>query len=173
MEVLAVQDKATDGGAVATPVPESEIESGELVALLATETLPVALPAADGVKVAAKVAVCPADRMRPEETPDALKPAPDTVTPETVTLEFPALVRVTDCVPVLDTFTLPKLTEDELALRTSVAALTVSVAALLVALPALLLTATENFALLFAVVSAGVVYMADVAPLIAVPFMLH
>ena len=39
----------------------------------------------------------------------------------------------------------------------TVALVTVSVAALLVALPALLLTATVNFALLSAVVSAGVV----------------
>ena len=154
-------------------MPESEIESGELVALLATETPPFALPEADGVNVAVKVAVCPGVRINPEETPDALKPAPDTVTLETVTVEFPALVSVTVCVPVLDTFTLPKLTEDELALRSSVEAVTVSVAALLVALPALLLAATVNCALLFAVVSAGVVYEEEVAPLIAVPFMLH
>ncbi len=50
---------------------------------------------------------------------------------------------------------------------------TVSTAALLVALPALLLTATVNCALLSAVVSAGVVYAEDVAPLIAAPFLLH
>jgi hypothetical protein len=55
----------------------------------------------------------------------------------------------------------------------TVALVTVSTAALLVALPALLLTATVNFSLLAAVVSAGVVYVDDVAPLIAVPFMLH
>ena len=55
----------------------------------------------------------------------------------------------------------------------TVAAVTVSTAALLVALPALLLTPTVNFALLLEVVSAGVVYEEEVAPLIAVPFMLH
>lgn len=54
-----------------------------------------------------------------------------------------------------------------------VALVTVSVAALLVALPALLLTATVNFALLSAAVSAGVVYVDEVAPLIAAPFLLH
>jgi hypothetical protein len=69
--------------------------SGEFVALLATETLPVALPAADGSNVAVKVAVCPGVRIVPEETPEALKPAPETVTLEIVTLEFPALVSVT------------------------------------------------------------------------------
>jgi hypothetical protein len=55
----------------------------------------------------------------------------------------------------------------------TVALVTLSTAVLLVTLPALLLTATVNCALLFVVVSAGVVYVAEVAPLIAVPFMLH
>ena len=74
---------------------------------------------------------------------------------------------------MLDTFTLPKLNEDELDLRRSGEALTVRIAALLVALPALLFTATANFALLSVVVSAGVVYVGDVAPLIVEPFLLH
>ena len=74
---------------------------------------------------------------------------------------------------LLDTFTLPKLKEDELELRRSVEAFTVRIAALLVALPAVLLTATVNCALLSAVVSAGVVYVDDIALLIATPFLLH
>ena len=111
------------------------MESGEFVALLATDTLPAALPDAAGVKVAVKVAVCPGLRISPEETPLALKPAPETVTFEIVTLELPAFVSVTVCVLLLDTFTLPKLKEDALELRSSDEALTVSVAALLVALP--------------------------------------
>jgi hypothetical protein len=73
----------------------------------------------------------------------------------------------------LDTFTLPKFKDDELELSRNVAALTVSIAMLLVALPALLLTTTVNCALLSAVVSAGVVYVDEVAPLIATPFFLH
>jgi hypothetical protein len=76
-------------------------------------------------------------------------------------------------VPLLDTFTLPKLTDEVLEFSKRVEAFTVSTAALLVALPALLLTATVNFALLSVVVSAGVVYVAEVAPLIAAPFLLH
>jgi hypothetical protein len=76
-------------------VPESATESGELVALLATETLPVALPAEDGEKVAVSVATCPGVRISPEETPLALKPAPETVTLEIVMLAFPAFVSVT------------------------------------------------------------------------------
>ena len=60
-----------------TPVPESEMVSGEFEALLATATLPVTLPAAEGLNVAVKVAVCPGLKMSPVETPLALKPAPE------------------------------------------------------------------------------------------------
>jgi hypothetical protein len=53
------------------------------------------------------------------------------------------------------------------------AALSVSVAALLVALPALLATTTLNSEPLSELVVAGVVYVEDVAPLMAVPFFCH
>jgi len=53
------------------------------------------------------------------------------------------------------------------------AALTVRVAAVLVALPALLVNTTVKFAPLSEVVVAEVVQVDDVAPLIAVPFLLH
>jgi hypothetical protein len=138
-------------------VPESEMVSGEFVALLATETLPDALPAPYGAKVAVKVAACPGARISPEGTPVALKPAPETVTFEIVTLEFPTFVTVAVLVLLLDMFTLPKLKEEELELRRSVEGLTVSIAALLVLLPAALLTTTVNFALLSVAASAGVV----------------
>ena len=154
-------------------MPERLIVSGEFVALLATVTLPVALPAAEGSNVAVKVAVCPGVRMSPVDTPLALKPAPAMLTFETVTLEFPALVKVTVLLLLVETFTLPKLKAEELALRSSVPELTVRVAELLVALPALLVTMTVIFALLFVEVSAGVVNEEDVAPLIAVPFICH
>jgi hypothetical protein len=152
--VLGDQDTATECVTAAVPVPESEMESGEFVALLATETLPVAVPVVDGVNVAVSTVLWPGARISPEDAPDALKPAPEIVTPEIVTLALPAFVSVTDCVPLLDTFTLPKLTDDAFEFRSSVEAVTVSVAALLVALPALLLTVTENCA---PAVSAGVV----------------
>jgi len=155
-----------------TPVPESEMVSGEFVALLATIILPVALPAAAGAKVAVRVAVCPGVKIIPE-TPVALKPAPDTLTLEIVMLEFPAFVSVTDCALLFGKVTLPKFKEDALELRRRVEAATVSVAGLLVALPAALLTETVNVALLSADVSAGVVYVDEVAPLIAAPFLLH
>lgn len=157
MDVLGVQVSETEWFTAATPVPDSAIASGEFVALLATDTLPVALPGADGVNVAVKFAVCPAARMSPEETPEALKPAPVTVTFEIVIVELPALVSVTVCEAVFGMVTLPKFTDEELELSKRVDVVTVSTAALLVAVPALLLTTTVNFALLSAVVSAGVV----------------
>ena len=45
----------------------------------------------------------------PEVTPLALKPAPETVTLEMVTFEFPVFVKVTLEEPLPPTFTLPKL----------------------------------------------------------------
>ena len=52
-------------------------------------------------------------------------------------------------------------------------AFTVRTAALLVTLPALLVTVTVNCALLLATTSAGVVYEAEVAPLMAAAFWFH
>lgn len=138
-------------------MPERAMASGEFEALLATETLPLMLPAEEGSNDTARVAVCSEFNISPLETPLALKPAPDMVTPEMVTVELPVFVSVTFWLLVVETFTFPKLNEEVLELRTSVPAFTVSVAALLVALPALLLTTAVNFALLSAVVSAGVV----------------
>jgi hypothetical protein len=48
VDVLAVQDIATEWGATDTPVPETVIVDGEFVALLAILTLPVTNPAAVG-----------------------------------------------------------------------------------------------------------------------------
>src|SRR5438034_4334333 len=47
----------------ATPLPLSEIVAGELPALLATETLPLTLPAAVGANTTFKVAVWPGARV--------------------------------------------------------------------------------------------------------------
>jgi len=44
--------------------------------------------------------------------PLTLNPAPEDVTPEMVTLEFPELVRVTDDEPVLPRLTFPKLRDE-------------------------------------------------------------
>jgi hypothetical protein len=80
----------------------------------------------------------------PAATPLALNPVPVTVTPETVTLELPELVRVTGRVALAVVFTFPKFRAVGLVLSRYVAAFTVRMALLLVTLPAELLTTTAN-----------------------------
>jgi len=121
-----------------------EIVDGELVALLVTVALPGRLPAEAGVNVTFRVAFCPGVRICPDETPLAVYPAPEILTPDMVTFEFPALVNVTPRVLLPPMVTLEKPKLDVLALRMYVPVFTVRVAALLVALPAALVTVTVN-----------------------------
>ena len=95
--------------------------AGELVAVLLTVMVPLAAPFADGANVEVSGVVCPGERIIPLALLE-LKPAPATRTCEMVTLEFPAFVSVTFCVPLLDTFTLPKFKALELELSNNVAA---------------------------------------------------
>ena len=122
-----------------------------------SDPLPVALPAAAGVKVTFSVAVCAGVKICPVVTPLELNPAPEMLTFETVTFEFPAFVNVTLSVLLLPMLTFAKLRLVLLALSRNVAAFTVSVAALLVTLPALFVTVTVNCAPLSDVVVAGAV----------------
>ena len=156
-DVLVTQFKVAECETAGAPVPDRVTFAGELVALLATVTLPVTLPVAEGVKVTLRAAVCPGARICPVETPLAANPAPAIVTPNMVTSAFPALVNVTPKLPLLPMVTLVKSKLVVLAFRSNVAALTVSVAALLVTLPEELLTVTLNEAPLSEVVVAGVV----------------
>ena len=54
------------------PVPDNDTLAGELVALLTTEMLPVALPATVGANVTVKDVVWPAARVRGIERPVSL-----------------------------------------------------------------------------------------------------
>lgn len=155
-ETAPDHDSCTECVTAVTPVPDREMFDGEFVALLLTVMLPLADPLADGANVEVNVVVWPGVRMIPLALLE-LKPAPATSTCEIVTSELPAFVSVTFCVPVLDTFTLPKFKALELELSNSVAAaVTVSEAALLVTVPAVLLTVTENCEPLSVLVVAGV-----------------
>ncbi len=140
-----------------TPVPPRDTELGEFVASLVTVMLPVTSPVAAGAKVTFTVTPCPGVRICPADRPLALKPAPESTTFDTVTLEFPLLVKVVACMLLAPTLIFPKDRLVGLALSRWVAAFTVRVAALLVALPAELLTTTLSCAPVSAVVSAGVV----------------
>ena len=139
-----------------TPLPAREIVVGELVALLATITLPVTLPVLIGAKVTSKVVDWPGARMVPEGTLLALNPVPEALTLEMVRLAVPEFLSVAVSMLLLLVSTFPKLKVVGLTLSAEVAALTVSVAALLVTLPAVLLTTTVNCAPLSAVAVAGV-----------------
>jgi hypothetical protein len=153
VDALGAQLKKTECVTGARPVPESATVNGEFVALLVTMMLPVALPAVAGLSVP----LCPGERMTPASPPPALNPAPETLTFEMVTLEFPVLVRITFCVLLLDRFMLPNAKLVALLFKRKVAALTVRLAALLVALPALLLTTAVNCIPLYEVVAAEIV----------------
>lgn len=96
---------------------------GELVALLATVTLPGKLPAAAGENVASRVADCPGVKVKPAETPLAVYRVPETVTFDTVTLEFPAFVKVTLNTLLFPITTFPKLKLDALLVSSAVAAI--------------------------------------------------
>jgi hypothetical protein len=78
------------------------------VALLVTVNPPVTAVAPPGVNVTFTVADCPGVSTVPTGKPVALKPAPETLTFETVTFELPVLEIEIDCEEVLPTFTLPK-----------------------------------------------------------------
>ena len=89
---------------------------GDDSAVLVIVTLPVTLPEAAGANVTFIVTDAPGLRMSPVEIPFTLKPAPEIVTLEMLTLEPPELVSATDCVLLLPTFTFPKLTLEALEL---------------------------------------------------------
>jgi hypothetical protein len=131
--------------------------TGELAALLDTKTLPVALPAAAGVKVTFKVALCPGVRICSVDAPLAVKSAQETLTFEIVTLELPVIVRVTGRVLLLPMFTFPKVKLVGFALSRKVVALTVRVAPWLITVATRLLTTMLNWAPFSDVVSEGVV----------------
>jgi hypothetical protein len=124
-EVLAVQESVTEWETDCEPFPEREIEVGEFVALLATRMLPGELPAVRGEKAASKVADCPGARIKPAETPLTEYRAPETLTFDTVTSEFPAFVRVTLNTPLFPTATFPKFRLEALAVRSAVDAIPV------------------------------------------------
>ena len=121
--MLGVQDKATEWETACGPFPDSEIVRGEFVALLTTVTLPGKLPKDLGENVVSNVADCPGARIKPAETPLTEKNAPGTSTFDTVTLEFPAFVRVTLNVLLFPTETFPKFKLDVLVVRNAVAAI--------------------------------------------------
>ena len=123
--MLGTQVNATKWADVWDPAPESAIVAGEFVALLSTVTLPDELPVETGENVASSVADCPGARIKPAETPVSEKLAPETLTFDNVTVEFPAFVSVTLRALLFPTATFPKLRPGALVVRNAVAAIPV------------------------------------------------
>ena len=81
-------------GWVAVPDPDRAMTSGEPVALLTMDMLPVALPAAVGENLAVKDVLCPAASVIGAARPVMLNPVPDVLTCEMATLAVPEFVKV-------------------------------------------------------------------------------
>jgi len=95
-------------GCEAVPVPDKAITSGEPGALLAIETLPVALPAVVGANFAVNDVLCPAVSVIAVR-PVMLNPVPDALPCEIATLPVPVFFRVTLTDSLAPTSRLPKL----------------------------------------------------------------
>lgn len=107
--VLAFQLNDTVCELVCAPVPDSMIVAGDPLALLVTVTVPVALPAAVGLKTTLNVRVCVGVNVAGVPAGPTPNPVPAAVTLEIVTFAFPVLVIVTDRVADAPVLTLPKL----------------------------------------------------------------
>lgn len=83
--------------------------------MLTTEMLPVGLPAEVGANCAVNEVLSPAPRVSGVPSPLMLKPVPDAVACEIVTLADPEFVNVIVCDGLLPTATEPKLTVAGLA----------------------------------------------------------
>ena len=81
--------------------------TGEPLAVLATVTVPVSLPAALGLKTTPNVNACPAVSVTGADAPLRLNPVPLSLICETVTFAFPEFVTLTFCVAEDPSFTLP------------------------------------------------------------------
>jgi len=106
-DVLAFQDSATECVEAATPVPVSVSVVEEDCALLAKVSVAVAAPAAVGLKVMVKFALCPALIVCGSENPPIVKAELFVLAAVTVTLA-PLAVSVPVAVPLEPTVTLPR-----------------------------------------------------------------
>jgi hypothetical protein len=133
---VSVEGFAVKLPSVPTPVTGTVMFAS--LAELTTAMLPFTVPAVVGANCAVKVALWPAAIVAGSEMPVTLNAAPVAVTEFTVKLALPVFCRVTVCVPLLDTVTLPKFTLPGFAVNVEVAD---------VALPCIVITCGEPGAL--------------------------
>ena len=101
----------------ATPVPETEIPKGEFVASETIDSVPLAAPALVGAKLVLKVMLWFGATATGNVNPLIEKPVPLIVACEMLTVEPPVLVRVSDLLLLVPTWTLPKLKLEALGVR--------------------------------------------------------
>jgi hypothetical protein len=108
--VLAVHASETECVTAATPVPLNATSVGEFSVLLVIVSLPASVPAASGVNFTLKLVLAPAASVVGIVSPLIVKPVPETTAWLTDADAVPVFESVIVCVPLLPTFTLPKLT---------------------------------------------------------------
>ena len=77
--------------------------------MLVIETLPLALPVAEGANCAVNEVFCALASVNGRDKPAMLKPVPEALAAEIVTLAVPELLNVKVCVALLPISTFPKL----------------------------------------------------------------
>jgi len=172
-EVLGAQLKLTEWAAATTPVPETGIEIGEFVALLAMMIIPEKGAALVGVNTTPSGKVCPGATTDPASDDETLKPGAAILAEVIVTGAVPLFVRFTTAELLAPTATLPKFKLVTSAASSGAPGRTVSMAGLLSRLPAELLTVTEKIDPSSKAWVGGVTYDAEVAPGIITPFFCH
>ena len=98
-----------DATAGVAPVPDNAISAVLLDPLKLSETCPLTAPPAVGANFTPNVLSCPGANVKGRLNPVTLKPAPVTVACEIVRLAPPVFCRVSVCVALLPTATVPKL----------------------------------------------------------------
>jgi hypothetical protein len=101
-----------EGGPVVAsplPVPPTATTVGALLALLASVTVPLTVPADVGAKAMSKEALCPAGRYIGSEGPLAVKAELDKLSCERTTVALPVFVTATEWELVSPSGILPKL----------------------------------------------------------------
>jgi len=102
------------------PVPDSAISAVLLDPVKLSETSPFTAPATVGANFTPKVVFCPGAKVSGRLSPVTLKPEPVTLACEMVRLAPPEFCRVSVCVVLPPTATVPKLKLEGLVLNTPV-----------------------------------------------------
>ena len=116
LDLLASQFRVVECEDI-TPLPDKGRLMAALEVLLVSETIPLAFPVADGVKLTARVTYWPGARVTPCPIPEVMKPEPETVSCCSVSEPVPVLAKVAPSVVVAPVATSPKSTLESYMVR--------------------------------------------------------